>query len=640
MQRAFERIVIIMFENQYREYVMANPYMQGLARQGIDLASFHGVMHPSQTNYIASIAGELCNVTDDDYPGLLGQRTIVDLIEEAPGNLTWKAYMDGYRPAKTPWTPALTPENDYPYMIKHNPFSSFANIVRHEARWQCIVDQTQFFKDVLNDELPHYCWFTPDMWNDGHYLDGTEEEPENRAPALVDQLAVWLEDFFGTLRFPGPDSLLPAGTLVVVTFDESDFLKEFTASEKYTYDGPNQVYTVLLGDMIDPGVQSEAYNHYNLLRTIEVNFGLGDLGKNDAGATPLRFLWGKNFDWGAPSETPIPTDGFAAATELGGILQVVVRAPDGELAHTTFNGESWGDPRFIGVSSVGPISLACRDDELVLLYEHEPGKLCATRYDLQYGWSDTPTPIGRGQASAMCSFADGAELMAVWVDGDGAIQSRRHDDTGWADQIVDTGHRTTGALTLGAIGPSLYLVFQDPDSDGLLAVTYNTADFNVTTLKQSQYSGPYDDTTVDCWSPSAFPVGRFGAGAFPGTPEELEPVTIPVKSGAPVCMAELDGTLHVAHTGVGNRQLLTERFSVPGILTAKLPVSYKASDETTTSNGYGTLAEAGWTSSTPIDHTWVAEGGAVAIARVDDVIVLLCQPDEGGPLHLLVGGYP
>ena len=149
MERAFERILIIMFENQYREYVMANPYMRGLARQGIDMANFHGVMHPSQTNYIASIAGELCNVTDDDSPGLLPQRTIVDLIEEAPGDLQWKAYMDGYRPGKTPWTPELVPQDDFPYVIKHNPFSSFENIVRSELRWRRIVDQAQFFEDVL-----------------------------------------------------------------------------------------------------------------------------------------------------------------------------------------------------------------------------------------------------------------------------------------------------------------------------------------------------------------------------------------------------------------------------------------------------------------------------------------------------------
>ncbi|MBU2713045.1 hypothetical protein KCG35_18415, partial [Zooshikella sp. WH53] len=67
-ERAFEHIIIIMFENQYRSYVLQNPYMQSLARQGIELTQYYGVMHPSQTNYIASIAGELCNMSDDEPP--------------------------------------------------------------------------------------------------------------------------------------------------------------------------------------------------------------------------------------------------------------------------------------------------------------------------------------------------------------------------------------------------------------------------------------------------------------------------------------------------------------------------------------------------------------------------------------------
>ena len=71
-RRAFDHILIIMFENQYRSYVLANPYMRRLARQGIQLGNSFGVMHPSQTNYIASIAGALCNVTSDDRPAAAG----------------------------------------------------------------------------------------------------------------------------------------------------------------------------------------------------------------------------------------------------------------------------------------------------------------------------------------------------------------------------------------------------------------------------------------------------------------------------------------------------------------------------------------------------------------------------------------
>ena len=135
MSQVFDHIIIVMFENEYRSYVMQNPYMRRLATQGVDLANYFGTMHPSQTNYIASIAGELCNVTYDDPPWTepkdgpsgeaLGQDTIVDRIEKK--GLDWRAYMDSYVPQLTCLRPSNPfPRDQFPYVIKHNPFSSFA----------------------------------------------------------------------------------------------------------------------------------------------------------------------------------------------------------------------------------------------------------------------------------------------------------------------------------------------------------------------------------------------------------------------------------------------------------------------------------------------------------------------------------
>src|SRR4029077_14008878 len=107
--------------------------------------------------------------------------------------------------------------------------------------------------------------------------------------------------------FPGPDSHLPPRTLVVVTFDESDFESDYLPDQVSAYDGPNQIYTVLLGDCVRPGFEEEGYNHYSLLRTIEKNFSLDDLGRNDTGANWFEFLWGRRFAWGDPESTEIAT---------------------------------------------------------------------------------------------------------------------------------------------------------------------------------------------------------------------------------------------------------------------------------------------------------------------------------------------
>lgn len=318
--RVFDHGLIVMFENEYRSYVMNNPYMRELAQQGIELRNSFGVMHPSHTNYVASIAGQLCNITYDYPPAPAipagtaptDNPTIVDLLEAKQG-LRWKAYMQNYVPM--PWTDDIDPtqypspfpappsywpkslasissQPYYPYAYWHNAFGQFEGIIGDRSRYEKIVDEAQFWQDLLVDDFPEYAWFSPNIWNDGHYTYGTSSEPDPRAPALVDQLAVWLERFFTALRFPGPDSLLPPRTLVVVSFDEGDFESSVTQGLKSDYDGPNHVYTVLLGDMIRPGVELEGYNHYSLLRTIEQNFSLGDLGKNDAESNYFQFLGG------------------------------------------------------------------------------------------------------------------------------------------------------------------------------------------------------------------------------------------------------------------------------------------------------------------------------------------------------------
>ena len=71
-------------------------------------------------------------------------------------------------------------------------------------------------------------------------------------------------------------------TLIVVTFDES-------ASQT-----TNHIYTVFLGAMVKTGyVEEHPYNHDNVLRTVEENFGLGTLGAEDATSSPITQVWAK-----------------------------------------------------------------------------------------------------------------------------------------------------------------------------------------------------------------------------------------------------------------------------------------------------------------------------------------------------------
>jgi hypothetical protein len=639
--RAFDHILVIMLENQYRGYVLGNPYMRRLARQGIQLGNYFGVMHPSQTNYIASIAGELCNVTSDEPPPLLAQRTIVDLIEEAPGRLRWKAYMESYVANAAPWTPDFSPKNGSPYFLKHNPFSS---IVRNQERWRHIDNEAALFADLLNGEFPEYAWFTPNVWNDGHWIEGTEIDPKLRAPILVDQLAGWLEGFFSRLRFPGPQSHLPPRTLVVVTFDESDFEADYPPALASTYDGPNHVYAVLLADQIEPGFEEEGYNHYSLLRTIEQNFSLGHLGKNDAGANWFQFLWGRRFEWSAPQDTSIDVlEGPIAAAGFGGALFLACAAPDGTVRLRIRLSEhgNWSPEEKLTVDGFGGLAMASTFSELLLVARSLSGHVNCMRYDLLHGWSSETSPVAAPTAAiALASFAHETKIMFARRDESGVVYTRvrssgRH-ESAWDEAVPVEAARSDGPIALGTLGESVYLVVKALQANSMSVISYNSAQFNTVTVKPNKYGGPQDNTTVDTWSLSAFPVAHFSGSA--DATGQRQPLVRPYETSGPIAIATLDGVMHLVHSGAGNPMLLTETFSISGLMTPAKPVSYKNS-ATDVNNGFGTLAEAGWSKQQPLFDARCEARGALAMGRAGSQVLLIYRATAGARVQLLIGQY-
>src|SRR5438270_13220582 len=88
-QKAFERIFIIILENQLQSAALDNAFMKSLASEGVRLSNYCGITHPSQPNYIPAAAG-LPFVTDD-RPIDIPDTSIVALLEAK--NVTWKAYI-------------------------------------------------------------------------------------------------------------------------------------------------------------------------------------------------------------------------------------------------------------------------------------------------------------------------------------------------------------------------------------------------------------------------------------------------------------------------------------------------------------------------------------------------------------------
>jgi phosphoesterase family protein len=290
---AFQRIVILMFENSTRANVLANSYMNGLRQKGVFLSNSFGVTHSSQPNYILSIGGDTFGIYDD-APGYV--RWIYQNLPQAPPvtsvvdlllaqGLTWRSYAEDLTPADKPLTPAHPPQSPppakgtFPFARKHVPFLSYPSITSVPERLANIVEGAQFEADLAAGQLPNYSWYTPNLIHDGHSLTGDEKKfdpGDGDRHVNIDNIAAFLHGFLG----PDPIAKFPPETLIVITFDEA-----------YPYHDPYAIYTLLIGDMLPAGtVHTEPVNHYSLLRSIEDNFGLGSLRRNDAVARPYWFL--------------------------------------------------------------------------------------------------------------------------------------------------------------------------------------------------------------------------------------------------------------------------------------------------------------------------------------------------------------
>lgn len=255
--RNFEHVLIIVLENADYKRAIAQPYMAELANQGTFLDNFYAETHPSYPNYLALVASSTFGINSDGQTDI-AKTSLVDLME-AKG-ISWKSYAEQY-----PTSPAcFKGVSRGGYVRKHEPFLSFTSVQNDPARCAKIVPASQLQKDVAAGSLPQYSLYVPDLNNDGH-------------DTGVGYAAKWLQGFLTPLM---KTPAFSQKNLVVITFDEGD------------EGGSNQIYTLLLGDTVKTGLRDNTrYNHYSLLRTIEDNFELGNLGREDATATPIKGVW-------------------------------------------------------------------------------------------------------------------------------------------------------------------------------------------------------------------------------------------------------------------------------------------------------------------------------------------------------------
>ncbi len=671
-KRAFDRIIIVMFENQYRAYVMQDRFMKKLAAGGANMTNYFGAFHPSQTNYLASLAGEICSVTNDEPPQApLLQQTLVDLLEAA--GVSWKAYMEGYPgdPWKASWknpdySPSDQPLNEYPnndpdlarYFRKHNAFASFHTIQADEGRWNRIVSDAEFWKDVGGDEctLAEYSWFTPDIWNDGHYLHNTHVDTNPRTQ-LVPQISAWLEYVFlgdidadnvqggaksgeanlglnlnVDLLLTDPQSAwkqssVPDRTLIVITFDEADYDAE---GYDTNYDGPNQIYTVLLGDMITPEISDPTpFNHYSLIKTIERNFGLSDLGKNDRAANWIRSLWKQKFSWSQPAATGIGANGSLTSAYADGKFLLLFTDATGKLKSAGFHDSTWSSPQETGLSSQGPITMVALNGGLHTVLTGDGGQLNFASWKSNSGWSD-PQPLQQVTAGsiAMTSYLDEEDgqqkIMLCWQTENGFISSLISENGQWQSEASAVGQLTDGPMALAQMGASLYLVYKERNTRKLRMTSFNVAPYNA--FEATAFNGepaPENDTSLHRWAPADFYVGHFA--------KKMAALQNDYQALGNLAMGSIEGEMHLIHRGAyeDTPNAFSEVFGLTGI--------YTAGDQL--SNGYGTMDQAGWTLEKELTAVQLDPTSGIALSSNGEQFLLVWQESGSSNLMFSLGGY-
>lgn len=208
----------------------------------------------SMANSILMIAGDTFGVGADLNP-LLHQNHLGDLLE-AQG-LDWRVYAEDY--------PSLcfTGAQSHHYIRRNIPFLAFSNVAEDPKRCKKVTTAQTFANDLRLGKLPAFTMYVPNQLNNGH-------------DTTIAYAGKWLTKNMGNFLYDAKDA---GDTLFVVTFTKNG-------------NATNHLYTVLIAPTIKPGVEVKSpTKHASILRMIEDELNLGNLGRADAEEIPISGIW-------------------------------------------------------------------------------------------------------------------------------------------------------------------------------------------------------------------------------------------------------------------------------------------------------------------------------------------------------------
>ncbi|KAJ3380610.1 hypothetical protein HDU84_005715 [Entophlyctis sp. JEL0112] len=366
----FDNYIFVVMENTDIVNVLKNEQYASLLKDGVEFTNYHGVIHPSQPNYWATIAqdtyrglvvpnittgvnagansgdeGDLINGDNgDDVFDIVGSQMIADSLEAA--GLSWGMYSEQY-PGNSSYCfvgagagtePTNVPGADHAgaknrlYKRKHNPFMSFVSVNQNVSRCTAhVFSEVDWAEAVAADEFPDYIYFAPNQVDDAHDFSAVSDDHNLTEIALgMEYSASWFVKLMAQIN--ASKYLSSRRTLVHLTFDEDDLAYTLnddgaanctdTASNCPGDIYDNQVYGVLLGTAVacyENSTIDGRFDHFSIVATLNDNWGLPALSNtNSTGAKPWPL---KNCTVGYSAPT-----GLSSSTPVGAILSASIAA--------------------------------------------------------------------------------------------------------------------------------------------------------------------------------------------------------------------------------------------------------------------------------------------------------------------------
>ncbi|HEY6279636.1 MAG TPA: alkaline phosphatase family protein [Streptosporangiaceae bacterium] len=308
-----DRVFVIMLENHSQQSVIGDantPYITSLAQQYGEATQYYGVTHPSEPNYIAMISGSNWFTNNDNPANRFDHTNLIDELEAA--HISWGAYMEAL-PAAGSLADFWPSSTDPLYASKHDPFVLFTDIRANPDLLANVKPYTDLAGDLNGPHAPRFVFITPDQCNDMHggVNDAIAGHPETPCPfnntnddpndvRLKQNADAFVKGAVTTIM--SSQAWTPHSAIFIVS-DEGDFtgnavnggwdspagccdspvLPAGDPDISSTWPGGTYGGGLVPAIVIDPSgphhfVSNNPYNHYSLLRTIEDDWHLGELG--------------------------------------------------------------------------------------------------------------------------------------------------------------------------------------------------------------------------------------------------------------------------------------------------------------------------------------------------------------------------